>query len=49
MLRAVQIGLTVADLEYLSFGMLLDLITAHHNDQDEDETREATQTDFDNF
>lgn len=50
MLRAIQMGLSVADLELLTFGMLLDLITTWNNNnsnEDEEEVREATQADFD--
>ena len=50
MLRALQLGLSVADLDYMSFGMLVDLINTNHNEQEDSETtREANQADFDKW
>ena len=47
-LRALQIGLSVADLEYVSVGMVFDLITERSYD-DTGYIRHATQADFDAF
>lgn len=46
----MQIGLSMADLELLTVGMVNDLFTEMSNDRAEDDgTRPATQEDFDNF
>ena len=47
-LRALQIGLTNADLERMTVGMVTDLIIEAANDQ-EDYCELATQEDFDRF
>lgn len=48
MLRAVQMGLTIADLEQLEEGFLLDMMAERQNDSAT--YRElATQADFDRF
>ena len=54
MLRAIERGLTLNDFENLTFGMILGFITTYNNerldsDEREDDTRQATQTDFDAF
>lgn len=48
LLRAAQLGVSMADLETLSVGMLLDMYTEAMNDQ-EDYPVLATQEDFDRF
>lgn len=48
MLRAIQLGLSVADLDLITFGQLMDLIV--ESDYDESGyVRQANQADFDNF
>ena len=50
LLRAVEIGITIDDLDKLSIGMLLDIFRERARDYDDsDNSREATQEDFDNF
>lgn len=52
MLRAVELGISVRDLDYLSVGMVMDMFTEKINDAQHDENadvREATQKDIDNF
>jgi len=52
MLRAVELGISVRDLDYLSVGMVMDMFTEKINDAQHDENsdvREATQEDIDNF
>ena len=41
-------GLTMADLDYLDMGMVMDMLTESMND-DYDYPRKATQDDFDKF
>lgn len=48
MLRAVQLGLSPADLDLLDYGMVLDMIIESGNDH-EDYQQVATQDDFDKF
>lgn len=49
-LRAKQIGLSLAEMEELSEGMVLDMITESLNDNEQDSyTEMATQEDFDRF
>lgn len=49
-LRCLQIGLSLSDLDLLSIGMVLDILTEHNNDYFEEETAtNATQIDFDKF
>lgn len=47
-LRAIQIGLTLEDLDYLSHGQVLDIITESINDDVKYEYL-ATQEDFNRF
>ena len=47
-LRALQIGLSIADLELLSYGMVMDMLTEYGNDQCHYD-RVADQADFDRF
>lgn len=48
LLRAVQIGIAVSDLDRLSMGMVLDMYTEAMNDQEAYPVL-ATQEDFDRF
>lgn len=48
MLRALEAGLSVADLDYLSVGMVYDIMTERSYD-DSGFIRKATQKDFDRF
>lgn len=48
LLRAVQLGLRLSDLEELTLGDLLDMMTESANDQYEYPTK-ATQDDFRSF
>lgn len=48
LLRAVQIGLTLADLDDLEFGMVMDMATESSND-DAKYNYVATQEDFDRW
>ena len=48
MLRAVQLGISIADLDLLTIGLVIDMYTESANDhQDYDEM--ATQEDMDRF
>ena len=48
MLRAVQLGISIADLDLLTIGLVIDMYTESANDhQDYDEV--ATQEDMDRF
>ena len=48
MLRCLQIGLSVADLDLLTIGAVFDMITEQSNDSF-DYKEVATQADFDRF
>lgn len=48
MLRAVQVGLHISDLDALELGDVLDIMTEASNDTTE-YNRVATQEDFDKF
>lgn len=48
LLRATQIGLTMADLGFLDIGLVLDIITEAGNDN-YDYKQVAQQSDFDKF
>lgn len=48
LLRCYQIGLKLADMEQLSYGMILDMITELKND-DYEYKEMASQDDFDKF
>lgn len=48
MLRAVQVGISINDLDLLTIGMVLDMFTELGND-DFDYPAMATQEDFDRF
>lgn len=52
--RSLERGLTLKDFEDMTVGMLLDVIITFNNlhledDEKEEITREATQSDMDNF
>lgn len=50
MLRAFQMGLSVADMEEMSEGMILDMIVESSNDNESDSyVSVADQSDFDKF
>lgn len=49
MIRAKQYGLTAEDLEDMTIGDVMDYIITYNNLYSEEEIREATQEDFDNF
>ena len=48
LLRAVQLGISLSDLDLLPIGMLMDLYTESLNDE-QTFARVATQEDFDQF
>lgn len=48
MLRAVQLGITIADLELLTIGLILDMFAEAQNDSYPYPTM-ATQEDFEKF
>ena len=48
LLRCTQIGLSMADLEELTLGMVYEILAEKHNDSYEYEEL-ATQEDIDNF
>jgi hypothetical protein len=48
MLRCVQIGLSMLDLDFLDYGMVIDMMTERQND-DYEYKELATQADFDRF
>jgi hypothetical protein len=47
-LRCIQVGLTIADLETLDYGFVMDIIAESSND-DYKYREVATQADFDKF
>lgn len=47
-LRAIQVGLTLADLDFLEYGEVMDIITERAND-DAKYNQVASQADFDRF
>lgn len=49
MLRCLQIGLALRDLELVTVGMVFDMIIERLNDDSDEWTRTATQKDFDAF
>lgn len=52
MLRALERGLSLSDFDYMTVGMIIDFIVTYNNERIEDqeeETRQATQDDFDRF
>ena len=48
-LRAVQLGISIGDLELLTIGMLNDMYAEAVNDQEGSYAQLATQEDFDAF
>lgn len=48
LLRCVQIGLSIADLDFLEYGQVLDMMTESENDSYK-YMELATQADFDRF
>ena len=48
LLRAMEIGISITDLDYLTIGLVLDIWTEKMNDGVE-YARVATQDDFDKF
>lgn len=49
LLRCVQLGLSVSDLEFLEIGMIFDMFTEAANDTWDGWCQKATQADFDRF
>lgn len=51
LLRCVQLGISIRDLDLLTIGMLNDMYVESGNDQDADKNYNvvATQADFDRF
>lgn len=48
LLRALQLGLTLQDLDYIEYGELVDMTIERSNDN-QDYPQLATQEDFDRF
>ena len=49
LLRCVELGLSMTDLEYLDMGMIFDMFTEKINDNWNGWRQVATQDDFDKF
>lgn len=56
MLRAVQVGLRISDLDLIDYGMVLNMLSENNkdydnaiNNTDDNSVRDATQADFDEF
>ena len=49
LLRCVQLGLSISDLELLEIGMVFDMFTEASNDEWKGWCQKATQADFDRF
>lgn len=51
LLRCLEVGLSIRDLDLLTIGMVIDIWTEHINDsvKSNDNSRKATQEDFDRF
>ena len=49
LLRAAQLGISMADLDLLTIGMVNDMATERLNDENGDYARVATQEDIDRF
>ena len=49
LLRCVQLGLSISDLELLEIGMVYDMLTEAENDGWDGWRQKATQADFDKF
>lgn len=48
MLRCIEVGIPIADLDLFEYGEILDLIIEKNNDSEKYD-QVATQEDFDNF
>lgn len=49
LLRAVQVGISISDLDLLTMGMINDMYAEAHNDQEGEYAQLADQEDFDHF
>lgn len=49
MLRSLELGLSLQDLDLLSIGMITDMYIEKANDAEYAQEQEATQEDFDRF
>ena len=49
LLRCIEVGLSMADLELLDMGMIYDMFTEKSNDDWKGWRQVATQSDFDRF
>lgn len=51
LLRCLEVGLSIRDLDLLTIGMVIDIWTEHINDsvKSKENARKATQEDFDRF
>lgn len=51
MVRALERGISLSDFNDLTIGMIIDYVITYNNlyNEKDDEVREATQDDFDNF
>ena len=49
LLRCIQLGISIRDLDFLTIGMVNDMFTESRNDDYDGYTEVATQSDMDNF
>lgn len=49
MLRAVQLGLSISDMNLLTLGLVMDMVTESANDEYKGYRQIANQDDFDKF
>ena len=49
LLRCVQLGISIRDLDLLTIGMVNDMFVESRNDEDKGWRQVATQEDFDRF
>lgn len=49
LLRVVQVGISISDLDLLTIGMINDMYIEAENDQSDDYLELASQEDFDSF
>ena len=49
LLRAAQLGISIAELDLLTVGMVFDMMTEKINDTEGEYARGATQEDIDNW
>lgn len=49
LLRCIQLGISIRDLDLLTIGMVNDMFTESRNDDYDGYTEVATQTDYDLF